>query len=428
MAAAVPAALFWFPMYFLTWSRFTQLAGLVLVPIAWILVARAMVTARRGAIVAAAVASAGVCLVHYRVSLFFAIGTAVLVVAEAGRRRANPRTRWRPFAVVILVAGAAVALAAPWLIDQLRFGLLHLAEAGREVAAAGGSSTWYGASEEGLDVPRWLFTQRSNDLWLAAGLAGLLIGAVHRSIGAWSVLVTIALVTLAGRPGLLHLPSNWLLPGFSVAISLFVPVGIGLAYLVHAAMGAARALGVKPAAVAGGVRIAAVVATCLAGFPPNSAGWWPPRAVPVIHPPTVIATAADVAAGVWIQQNTPVNARFLVGVEPWHMGSYRGVDGGYWLPVLAHRQSTMPGGLYSFGDPAEVRAITSFSDRVTAGNALSDAEIEALMDESGAEFVYVGPAGADLSGKLRPADLQERPFLHLRYERDGAFVFQRVLP
>lgn len=443
LAAAVPATLYWFPMYFLTWSRFTQLCGLVLLPIAWVLFARALQSPGVRAIGVASVAAAGLVLVHYRVAVFFGLGVAVLVAAALlsegrntqGPSRAASTARWRPVAVALTIAAVAIGLAAPWLIHQLRVGVIDMSAAGREAAAAGGPPTWYSAGEDGLEVPPWLFTQRGNTVWLAAALAGFVVGGIRRSAGALCGLGTLVLVALAVRPDVLGLGHNWLLPGFSVAISLFLPAGVGLAYLANEGARTGRALGGSSRFLKRTLRATALAATCFGGlattgsaigWPPTLALAWPLRAVDVILPATVIARPADVAAAQWIAAHTPSTARFLVSAQWWHLGSYRGIDGGYWLPVLAHRDTTMPGGLYGFAEPDVVRAISSVSERVSRGDALSDEELSALLDETGAEYLYVGPGGAGEVGKLTVEGLNRRPFLHQVYAEDGAVVFKRL--
>jgi acyl carrier protein len=63
-----------------------------------------------------------------------------------------------------------------------------------------------------------------------------------------------------------------------------------------------------------------------------------PVAVPLMEAPT----PADLAAADWVRRSTPQGAHFLVGTTDWQLGTYRGIDGGYWLPLLAGRSSSDP--------------------------------------------------------------------------------------
>ncbi|MFQ5460803.1 MAG: hypothetical protein ACE5EL_08420, partial [Anaerolineae bacterium] len=153
-----------------------------------------------------------------------------------------------------------------------------------------------------------------------------------------------------------------------------------------------------------------------------------PAPVDVINPVTRIAGAGDVAAAEWIRGHTPPDARFLVTVGHWHLGTYRGLDGGYWLPLLADRLTTMPGALYSFGPPAEVRRITAFAVEAAKGDSLTPEELSALMDRGHADYVYLGPLGQGLGGGLTLDRLRRQPDLVEVHAAGGAHVFKRRAP
>jgi hypothetical protein len=148
----------------------------------------------------------------------------------------------------------------------------------------------------------------------------------------------------------------------------------------------------------------------------------------VLNPATVIVKAPDIAATAWIERYTPTSARFLVSTAPWHLGTYRGLDGGYWLPVLAHRQASIPAALYPYGDPGDVREITASAERASMGDAMSDVELDALMTRIGADYVYVGPASAGIAGALSAERLGRDPQLDEIYSQGGAHVFIRARP
>lgn len=494
LAAAVPAALYWFPSYFVTWGRYTQLAGLVALPVVWILVADAIAARRpvRGQLLAAACA-AGLLLVHYRVFAFYLIGIGLVAVYVVGARR-QPRERLMRL-LAIGVAGGVLVL--PWLARNLAGGVAALASA---------SPTWYRGPAETVEavsqVPDWLFTQGSNGLWIRLAIVGTLLGLARRRPAAFGLAAWMALAYLAVRPGWLGLSTSWMLPPFSLVISLYIPVAIGvglladaLAAIVGKAVAAARREaapgdaatiqateeGVNPIDIGGrrntgapddvdgtvynkdrggtdlggdvqgsaatgrtvsgsddsgadagpalrrrlgdawGRYVAAIAALAVLGL--GLAGASQLRSV--INPATIIVQAADVAAADWIRGHSPPDARFLVSTTHWHLGTYRGLDGGYWLPILAGRATTMPAALYTYGDPAEVRAATAIAETAAKGDGLSDTEIDALLERTGADYVYVGPTAAGQPGKLSAERLRRHSGLVERYGRNGAFVFER---
>lgn len=401
-AAAVPATLYAFPAYFVSWSRYTQLAGLVALPVAWLLLADATrVGGRRRDMVLAGTAAAGLALVHYRVTAFFLLGAFVWLGWLVLRHRPAAGR----LAAVAGSALVAAVLAGPWLVSDLVGGARALADA---------SPGWLAPPEGVAAVPAWLFTTHTNALWIGLAVRGVAIGLARQRAAAAGVAATLGLAVLAVRPGLLGLPESWVLTPFSLAIALYLPVALGVALLVDAALDLAPAGPARRRAGRWALPVVLVVA---------AAGAVETR--DILNPATAIARPADLEAARWVAENTPADARFLVSTTHWHLGTYRGLDGGYWLPVLAGRAASIPPALYPYGPPARVREIDAVAAEAARGEQLAPAELSALMDRVGADHVYVGPASEGEPGRLGPAYLREMPFLEELYAADGVHVFRR---
>ena len=424
VAAAVPVAWHFFPAYYVSWARYTQLAGLVALPVAWLLLHEASHRGRAGVVAAtpsvglAAVAAAGLAHVHYRVLVFFALGAAVLAIWTVSRRA------WPSLARLAAVSGFAGLVAAPWLLGPFRRGSASLAGYG---AAASGSGAEPGAAERGWwawssavdDLPRWLFTIEFNDpLLVAAGLALVLaLLAGHRgadALGAW-LIAALLLV----HPTWLGLSSSWLLPRFALAITAWLPIalalGLGIAVVQQEmAMPAPRGRLRRR-----GPRLAAVLFVAVTA----GAAW---RQRDVANPETVILTRADLHAAEWMSEHVPIEETVLVSSGHWHLGSYRGLDGGYWLPLLTGHRTTMPLSFYAYGSPPRVRAIQATAELASRGDALDDATLDRLMDTTGARWIYVGPSSQGEAGRLSPERLARHPRLVERFAQDGVTLFERV--
>jgi len=467
-AGAVPAFLYLFPAYFVAWGRYTQLAGLVVLPAAWLFLwdalgphASAVVqstpardldfqaarpsppdalgSARRSLprmVVLAGVVAAGLVLVHYRVAAIFAIGALVVGVARAVSERDGTRLRVvLRFATVVAIGGALVA---PWLAGNL------LPGAG---SIAASTDAWYAWSPEDNRAPAWLVTQDDNPIWLAAAAIGLLTALLRGRRPAYLVLAVVVCLAAAAFPERLGIPPSWMLPRFAIAISLFVPVGIGLGFLVDglgaAAFDVLRAKGgvswwhgggwLAPVALGGlcavGILRSHVERTESAE---GAAGGW--RLKRIGNPATVVFEPQDWTGAAWVRRNTPTTARFLVSTAPWHLGTYRGLDGGYWLPVVAGRAASVPAALYTYGETQDVLAIQSLCSRAAVGDNASDRELSELMRDGGLDYVYVGPtserlATADAVGgtggaPFSAARLRRHPDLHEVYSSGAVSIFR----
>lgn len=424
-AGAVPATLYWFPAYFVTWGRYTQLAGLVILPIALIVLWDAIIDPRRGSasawrIALASIAASGLVLIHYRVAVFYAIG-AVIALAGAcafNRRPVETTLRWSG---VALLGGALVA---PWLSR-------HLLDGVRAMESV--TQSWYRWDPEANDVPSWLFTIGDNRVWLAVGAIGLIAALLSGRAAALGTAIVLALAALAANPAAIGLPSSWMLPSFAVAISLFLPVAIGAGFVVSEVL---RALGLEDgesgaAARPMSARLQAALAA--AALVIALAGTWRMHVVfedgrPSYRPMrnqerTEIFTSEDRAGMEWVRNNTAPDAGFLVSTGHWQLGSYRGLDGGYWLPLLTGRRASAPAALYNYGQVDDVLFVQDICERAARGDALTDSEIVALMEDGRFDHVYIGPAAARHGG-FSADRMRAHPRLEERFVSDGVHIFR----
>jgi Dolichyl-phosphate-mannose-protein mannosyltransferase len=114
-AMLVPGTLSLMPAYYVTWGRYTQLDGLVILPIAMLTLQAAVESRSRRDLVLAGVLAGGLLLVHYRVAYFLATFAAAYLIWHTGapmRRRQSVCPIWRR---ALAVAGVAVAVSAPWV-------------------------------------------------------------------------------------------------------------------------------------------------------------------------------------------------------------------------------------------------------------------------------------------------------------------------
>ncbi|MEI6777098.1 MAG: hypothetical protein WCK70_09360, partial [Chloroflexales bacterium] len=422
------------PAYYVSWGRYTQLSGLLMLPglaIAW---GEALRGSGRWRWALATLLIAGLSLVHMRVLIFaLALLVAQAIVWGVGQPRHVLRARLLP---VLTTGIAALALTAPWLWLLARRALLPaLASAG---GLAGGGS--YNALNNGL-----LWTTQ-NELMISAGLLGAWLGLRRRAGAAAVMLIWVTLLAIESNPWLIvyltpgagallliwglrqrrlpailvgisllllnprsvALPYLWLITSDVVVISLFVPLGVlagGGAALLSTALPVAR----RWPRTAG--LIAAAVSLGVAGY-----GAFAQR--DVLNPSTVLATADDRAAIEWAAANTPPDARFLVNSTGWLDTARRGADGGWWLMPLAGRWTTAPPVLYTYGDPDYVRHVNAVSDSVAGYTPGHEQIILDLIVSERITHIYLGAKG----GVLKPDLFIGRPGFHTIYERGGVTI------
>src|SRR5207248_90387 len=141
-----------------------------------------------------------------------------------------------------------------------------------------------------------------------------------------------------------------------------------LCFPVAVAAGLALAVSWRVVTVQWGRRgIAAGVAVAVGA---TALGAWQLQAL--VTPDNALVTPADLAAADWLRAHTPPDARVAVSavIVPWAPDYVVGVDGGYWLPLLAGRATTVLPMLYPGERGADREAVARM---VAVTRALRDA-------------------------------------------------------
>ena len=408
-AALVAGSLSYMPAYYASWGRYTQLAGLVVLPAACLAACRTLERDGFRHAPTAALLSAGLALTHYRVLLLYVFAWP-LVILWRGLAARHWREAARAAARALAVGGAALALIAPW---AWRFARQVLPEVGSAYGgwaaseAAGGLST-------GLLEAYWFLPL------LEVAAAGLAWGIARRRgaalfLGAW-----VGMWFLAANLHVVGLRDIWLLDADAVVISLWLPVGALCGYLVADATGVSVA-GLRrrwPGRPWGTWRAAALLAATLAL---GAAGAW--AHVDIVNPVTVLVTEEDLRAMAWVREHTPPDALFLVNSRGWQGDIRMGSDAGWWLPMLADRRATQPAVLYHHGTPEYREAVCDLSLAVERAERPDEPALLARLEAEGVTHVFVGAKG----GTLLPRDLDPSPHYRTVYA-DGPVRVYEFLP
>jgi hypothetical protein len=386
-AALVIGCWSYMPAYYASWGRYPQMAGLLLLPGAMVAIWRVATAPDTGwrDRVLAAILVAGLLLTHYRVS---ALLLPWIVLALL-------RLLWRPRRAALFAAvwAAAIALilAAPWLWRLLgQFAAQFTDQYGSLAAGPGEVDAW----------PTVLLTHRWTPYLLGGAVVGLAWAAVRRCwpvvrFGLWA-----GLCTLIPNLHWLGLPDVWLVNNTTVAISFWLPAGVLTGYLLG---DLARLAGAhlqrlhRGASRRGHTRglLGAAMVLALALW-----GSW--LHLDVVNASTVIVQPEDVVAAEWVRAELPPDAVVLINSTHWSNSARRGSDGGWWLPLLANRQVTLPSLLYIQGHRRRALEINAFASAVEQAPDYCDAGFVTTLREAGVTHVYVGAKG----GPLTPARLE----------------------
>jgi hypothetical protein len=408
--AAVIAGMFTpMPAYYTSWGRYTQLAGLLILPAALYCLRQLQADwteprlRLRWTILSAACLS-GVFLIHYRVLAFLGCLWLALLLADAPMRRAETASTLRAALFSAAAAGIGFGIAsAPWLWPTLTRLLLP--------RLAGGG----GAADTILFADfAWRYLNAGlGSYTLALGAAGLLWLLLRRARLALAFVLWIGLMFLLANLGALGLPGRNLVNNTSVAISLFLPI----AALGGSLLAALLEAGLERLPARGRLLLGSGAALAVLGLMIYGAG----ALLPILNPATILFRQADRQGLAWVQEHLPANSRLLVNPAAWGYNLYVGQDGGYWLSPLTGLQSAPPPLLYAFGDPQALRQITGLARQVIAQSQDPAALWQTLRDQ-GIEYIYIGARG----GMLSPARLSQSGYFKVIYSSQGVWVLRAV--
>ncbi|MFQ5858640.1 MAG: hypothetical protein ACE5LU_23820, partial [Anaerolineae bacterium] len=420
------------PAYYVTWGRYTQLTGLVVLPAAVMLTVRWVEWGKRWALVLGSVAVAGLGLVHYRVLVFYGAFVAALLVYRllaragyelrtrrgpghlasdfgpsdpstgSGQRWAQDKPRTLDYVVrVAVLAGISVLLLSPWV--------LRLWSA---LVPTGRAAGWFRGQASFNVVPRALIDVGYDRLLLRLAVLSLLLGVVWWRRASMLVGLWIAGAILAANPNLLGRQETWLLSNTALVITLFLPLSILTGVM------AGTAIDVLLQQIAGVWRLAA--ATVLTGvfFIGVLAGAW--NTLDIVNPVTIVATKDDLIAMDWIRENTDPDAGFVTNTRIWQFRTHMGADGGYWIPLLTGRRTLVPPAIYSFGSLAYYLQVQDTLDLMADISEPQDPRLMDLMSEHNLEYVYLGAKG----GQRNPKPFLSDPAYSVVYSNGAVWIFR----
>lgn len=404
-AMTISGTLSLMPAYYVTWGRYTQLMGLAILPLAMLMVRAAISKGGRANIAYAGLISACLFFVHYRVTIF--LGTYILAyLLCATLRFAFERRSILPlFRNTALLAAVTLVVAVPWLS---RLAAEFIFPLDTLLARLVGSP-------EFNSVPWDLVLDKLVPLLYVLAALGAIAGIARRQLDVVAILLWLVLTVVVVNPTFLGLSPSWVVNNFSLVISQYVPLSI-----------------------LGGFAISDVLIVLESWFTPRGRQWLNIAAsiglviiasasavnmTNIVNPVTVLATADDIDALAWIRKATPASAVFLVNERLWQAKTYVGTDGGYWIPNLTGRRTTMPIVFYSQGSPDYITQVNDLAQKIAASPDPNNLDFLAMLSARAVTYVYFGSKGGPLSIEA----FERSPHFHVVYSNATVIILEADL-
>jgi len=415
------------PAYYTSWGRYTQLAGLLILPAALALYQRlyaqdtpspsqpalgwrSIIPQMRGEqapgkiLILAGLATAGLFLTHYRATAFFLL--LVLTLASASlvsryRRGWSWPRLFPPLSPPIISLSLALLLLLPWLPATL--GTLLIPKA----------SAWRGTPATLFHDFNWAYLTTALGTYVI-GLAGLglLWGLFRRKAFALVLPIWVSLLFALANLDALNLPGSAFVNNISVEITLFMPLSLfGGYFLAQVLQAGYRPLPTQWRRVFYvSITLATLSTAVIAGG----------KLLTILNPVTFLFRQPDRQAIQWMSDHLPPGERILINPFNWGYGLYAGNDGGYWISALSSLRTIPPPVLYGFSnDPAYIQQINATSQYVME-HAQDPEALYAYLIGQDIHYIYIGARG----GILHPQTLIASERFDLRYARDGAWLFE----
>ncbi|MFU8770888.1 MAG: DUF6541 family protein [Anaerolineales bacterium] len=391
------------PAYYVSWGRYTLLIGLVLLPLA---MAVAVDISQKGGsvrrLIHLALLTGGLLLSHYFAAVLFAVFLVVLgtqiIYQDIRKADLLGGKRW----FYILSGGiAGLILVGVWIVRMwgyVRNGVSISLVTEMETAA-------------NLYFPNYLSYLWSllgpihNYLLIALAGMGLLLAfreTKTRAFAFWSL----ALVLMSQPWGLNISPFR---PDHAVIV-LFLPITLLASKFLISSWERLKSGKLQ---LAGNLLVITVVLLVLV--------WGTLSTRELLNPTTILATSADLQALEWIDEHVSQDARFFINVTYWQSGSYRGVDGGWWITPLIGRDTLLPPVIYIMGERDYVEGILAYAQKASLLDRCGQ-DFRRLLEDANLTHVYLNKA----SGSLTPLSLEDCAEVALIYERNGIYLYEVV--
>ncbi|MBN1535122.1 MAG: hypothetical protein JW908_00210 [Anaerolineales bacterium] len=402
------------PAYYTSWGRYTQLAGLILLPAAFALIHFILSSKfsllqnkrqRLRILFMASIICASLFITHYRVIIFLAlllIALCLINCLSPTRHRYYQKPFSHDLLLILSIVVISIALSFPWLPGALAEFIVPRIESSLK-----GDTAFAGHS--------WSYLTAGLGTWtLYLAMAGIILGIFTRKKFTWILVIWVISLFLMANMNMLKLPMSGFINNTSVEIALFLPIAVLGAYgfvLLIEIIG--KRLRGNWAFVFNGVLWIGIIALTFYGAY---------KIIPILNPDTVLARQSDIPAIQWIEKNIPAEETIAINPFAWGYGLYTGADGGFWITPLSGRKTMPPPLLYGFDTEGEIsQYVTQLSKNIIIKGSYPAALYELLISEN-IHYVYLGAKG----GVFSHQKLIESGLYNLIYSENGSWIFALV--
>ncbi|MFN5928120.1 MAG: hypothetical protein ACK45X_08415 [Roseiflexaceae bacterium] len=371
------------PAFYLSWSRYTLLIGMVLLPVALVALEALWRDTRGRDWLWYIMPIIALSVTHMAVfGMVLAWALVCMIVYGLPRRHT-----W-------YAAGVALLVTLPWwlfVLAQTRSG------AGASAMHVVGNAT-QNAFSDGL------FWARNNRWLVPVFVCAAAWGVRWRVTRMASLVLWVIVVALLANPWLLQLPYISFFTNETVTTAMYVPLALGIAWLAGWMAQRLRGQAWVVALVIIGLTLANVESI-----------------QHVVRDDTILVTHADRDALTWINATLPRDAVIATNSTGWMWRVDRGSDGGWWALPLTGRMVTTPPVLYTYGDDAWVAQVSATTHETSTMDGSAAQVVAFVQNHPEVTHIYASERGV-----MKPSVLQGQAAVQALYTSGDVTIYAVV--
>jgi hypothetical protein len=389
------------PAYYTSWSRYTELTGLLLLPVVLALFQIWLdgdVEKKSGWILGlGAVTTAGLFMIHYRVLAFLACLVFAYVIYRLtfGRIYNRVKITWIVMFLIVM-AIVSIVLVIPWFIPTVKSTLIPRL-----------NSPVTGPSGLFQDFSWPYLTAALGKQALVLACLGLLWSVIKQRSIAFILTLWLLILFLLANLDVFKLPGSGLITNLSVEIFLFIPISILGGYFLGQLLVSWKELIPYRFIILSNILLFIIFGSI--------AYIGSRQLVAILNPITILSRQADLPAMEWVTEHIPENETIVINPFAWGYGLYAGNDGGYWIEPLTGRLTLPPPVLYGLSTSAS--EISQLSQGIISASN-NPAELRDLLVSQDLHYIFIGARG----GVIPPEKLASSGLFELLYHQDGVWI------
>lgn len=393
-----------YPMFYVNWGRYTQLAGQTILPILMVYFLHLIKQEKTEwkLIFLGGIVVTGLALTHYRVFILAILFCAISLVLLIQKRIAGKK-----LLLLLFLSIFALVLFLPWLFNLWGGNLSKGTIINMRSPVVEGVNPF--------DFIRQLISYYPVWIWIIFILVAI-FSIIKFKKNSLVIFIWSLFLILIVNPHWLRLPGDGIIDDLTVFIGFYIPLTVLLGLLVTLIINGIPILGkLSP-------KIYMILILMI-----NIYGFNLQRTI-VNQYKYAYLTKPDLCAIKWLGENTFPDDKILVNYEFSYGGTaITGVDAGWWIPLIAGRMTNLPPLTFTSEEGiSEIYydEIMEFAKNI-ASSELTDVDVIEKLTKRGYKFIYFGK-NALQTPMFYPQELMASEHFLLVYQKDQVRIFKIV--